>query len=308
MKNNIHIITISVLLGIFLLGCPAPPADNGDTTEPDSSGAPDGPVRIAFVPSVEQGQIEQQLGDFETRLGELIGHEVEAAIVLSYSACIEQMAAGHFEAALLPSLAYVLGNERYGVKVVLKAVRNDSPTYRGQIIVRTDSDIDSLEDLVGRTMGFTEAPSASGHLYPKTLLLSSGIDPDVDLAEYTFVGSHTAVVQAVLQGRLDAGATYDDARLRLIETEPSVMDDLKIIAYTPGIPSDTVSLRGDLEGEFWDGFIEAMMEMSLEGEGGALYMIYEIEELVPAEDTDYDPIRQMVQTLEYDIESELENL
>jgi len=263
-------------------------------------------VRIAFVPSVEQGQIELALKDFETKLGELIEHPVEADIVLSYTACIEQMAAGHFDAALLPTFAYVLAHERYGIEVRLKAVRNGSPTYRGQIITRVDSGIETLEDLRGKTFGFTEASSASGYLYPKTLLMSNGIDPDVDLAEYTFVGNHPTVVQAVMQGRVDAGATFDDARLRLLDTEPTVMDEVKVIAYTPGIPSDTVSLRPDLHGDFWDRVIDALIELSREGEDSVLFRIYEIEELVPAEDADYDPIREMVETLDYDIEAELE--
>jgi len=295
-------VIIPLLMGLIVMamamtGCPAP------SETPDE---PEGPIRIAFVPSIEQGQIAQQLDDFDAELGELLGHPVESSIVLSYSACIEQMAAGHFEAALLPSLAYVLANDRYGVNVVLKAVRNGSPTYRGQILVRVDSGIDTLEDLRGRTLAFTEAPSASGHLYPKTLLIANGIDPETDLAEYAFVGSHTAVAQAVLQGRFDAGAMYDDARLRLMETETTIMDETKVIAYTPGIPSDTVSLRGDLEGSFWVSFVDAMITMSQKGEGGVLFSIYEIEELMPAEDSDYDPIREMVQTLEYDIEAELD--
>jgi phosphonate transport system substrate-binding protein len=219
----------------------------------------------------------------------------------------EQMAAGHFEAALLPSLAYVLAHDRYDVRVALKAVRHGSPTYRGQIITRVDSGIDTLEDLRGRTFGFTDVSSASGHLYPKTLLINSGIDPDTDLAEVTFVGSqHAAVIEAVLHGRIDAGACFDDARTLLEETEPQVMQETKVVAYTPQIPADTVSLRADCVGPFYDRLVEALMELSREGEESPLLSIYTIEELVPAEDTDYDPIRQMVTTLNIDIEAELE--
>jgi phosphonate transport system substrate-binding protein len=264
-------------------------------------------VRIAFVPSVEQGAIEMQLGEFDRKLSETLGHPVESSIVLSYTACVEQMAAGHFEAALLPPLAYVLAHDRYGVEVALKAVRRGSPTYRGEILARVDSGIDSLEDLRGRTFGFTDVSSTSGHLYPKTLLINSGIDPETDLAEVTFVGSqHSAVVEAVLHGRIDAGACFDDARTLLEETEPDVMESTKVIAYTPQIPADTVSLRADCVGPFYDRLVDALMALSREGENSALMRIYSIEELVPAEDSDYDPIRQMVTTLNIDIEAELE--
>jgi phosphonate transport system substrate-binding protein len=295
---------------LTLTGCPSSGGGSRNGGEPPAvsggGGAPEGPVRIAFVPSVEQGQIELSLGEFESKLAELIDHPVKANIVLSYPACIEQMAAGHFEAALLPAFAYVLAHDRYDVRVVLKAVRKGSATYRGEIITRVDSGINTLEDLRGRTFAFTEASSASGCLYPKTFLIANGIDPDVDLAEYGFVGgSHPAVVEAVYQGRFDAGACFDDARLRLLETEPDVMEEVKVIAYTPDIPSDTVSFRAGLEGPFYDRLTQGLIELSKEGEEGPLYAIYEIEELVPAQDSDYDPIRQMAETLNYDIEASL---
>jgi phosphonate transport system substrate-binding protein len=309
-----------ILLTMALTGCPAQnpqPSDNTDTdvsanteTQNDAAmdpneGAPDGPVRIAFVPSVEAGAIETQLDAFDARVSEMLGHPVESSVVLSYTACIEQMAAGHFEVAMLPSSAYIMAHDRYNVQVRLKAVRNGSPTYRGQIITRTDSGINTLQDLIGRTFGFTEAASTSGHLYPKTLMIQNGINPDNDLAETTFIGNHQAVVLAVLNGRVDAGATYDDARERLLETEPTVMEQTKVIAYTAEIPSDTVSFRADCTGPFYDNLVETLMAISKEGEDSPFYAIYDIEELVAAQDSDYDPIRVMVETLNYDIESDL---
>ncbi len=324
MKNNVQTRTKELLMwaallvvpAICLTGCPAQDgsaqeADPGSgaigtSEEPVEPDRPDGPVRIAFVPSVEMGAIEMELEEFDRELSEMIGHPVESAIVLTYAACIEQMAAGHFEAALLPSLAYVLANDRYGVEVALKAVRRGSPTYRGQIVVRADSDIEELEDLRGRTFGFTDVPSASGHLYPRAFLISQGIDPDTDLDEVTFIGSHPMVVEAVLTGRIDAGACFDDARLRLVDTEPEVMEEVRVLAYTPDIPSDTFSLRADCEGEFYDRLVEAVIELSKKGEEGVLFRIYEIEEFVPAEDRDYDPIRQMASILDLDLEAELE--
>ncbi|MCX6647027.1 MAG: phosphate/phosphite/phosphonate ABC transporter substrate-binding protein [bacterium] len=309
-----------ILITLSLTGCPAqnpPPPDNTDSGTPGNTetldnaamdpmeGMPDGPVRIAFVPSVEAGAIETQLEAFDAKVSELLGHPVESSVVLSYTACIEQMAAGHFEVAMLPSSAYIMAHDRYDVQVRLKAVRNGSPTYRGQIITRTDSGINTLQDLIGRTFGFTDAASTSGHLYPKTLMIENGIDPDKDLAETTFIGSHQAVVLAVLNGRVDAGATYDDARDRLLETEPTVMEQTKVIAYTADIPSDTVSLRADCTGPFYDKLIEVLMTISKEGTDSPFYAIYDIEELVPAQDSDYDPIRRMVETLNYDIEADL---
>jgi phosphonate transport system substrate-binding protein len=306
------------MLSVFALaGCPGKlkgaAVDNVKTTTGgnaqedqgrSSVSGPEGSVRIAFVPSVEAGQIESQLGDFDTRLSGILGHKVESDVVLSYTAAVEQMAAGHFDAAFIPPLAYILANDRYDARVILKAVRNGKPTYRGEIIARADSGINTLDDLKGKSFGFVEASSTSGHLYPKTLLINSGINPDTDL-KAIFVGSHPAVVEAVLSGRIAAGACFDDARQNLLTTEPNVMTDIKVIAYTPAIPGDTVTFRKDCTGPFYDKLADALMQLSKDGKEGTLYKIYQIEELIPAQDTDYDPIRQMVKTLGIDVEMEL---
>ena len=309
-----------VVILALLVGCPGKP-DGAKIQKPGDSGAktgnspgeqaqpsgviPEGPIRIAFVPSVESGPIDESVKEFDIQLTGLLGHPVQSTIVLSYTAAIEQMQAGRFEGAFLPPLAYVLAHDRYDVRVVLTAIRKGSPTYRGEIITRADSGINAIQDLKGKTFGFVEASSASGHLYPKTLLITNGINPDKDLKEVTFVGSHDSVVMAVLQGRIQAGACFDDARTRLLQTEPDVLEKTKVIAFTPAIPADTFSLRADCVGPFYDKLVGSLEQLGKAGKESVLFKIYEIEGLVPAQDSDYNPIRDMVKTLGLDLESEV---
>jgi phosphonate transport system substrate-binding protein len=126
------------------------------------------------------------------------------------------------------------------------------------------------------------------------------------LKEITFVGTHNAVVEAVLQGRVDAGACYDDARTRFLETEPDIMEKTRVVAYTAPIPSDTFSLREDCTGPFYDRLVNALVQLGSEGKDSVLFKIYQIESLVPAVDSDYDLVRQMVQTLNLDLQSEVD--
>ncbi len=55
-----------------------------------------------------------------------------------------------------------------------------------------------------------DANSTSGYVIPNILMKAAGIDPEVDLASYTFAGSHDNVAISVYKGDCDAGVTYID--------------------------------------------------------------------------------------------------
>jgi phosphonate transport system substrate-binding protein len=256
---------------------------------------------VAFVPSVESQTIIDQLETFETELGSRIGMKVKAVSMPSYSACVETMGTGKTDVAFLPPMAYVLGHSRYGIEVLLKVERKGKTVYRGEIIVRNDAGFETLEDLKGKKFAFVEPASASGYLYPKALLMEHGVDVDADPDQVIFAGQHPSVAVAVMNGQVDAGACFDDARELAQDAAPGVLDETKVLAYTKDIPADTVSVRKGLDESFKTQLAEALMELAT-GEGGMLYKIYQIEFLHVTSDEDYDPLREVGETLGLEFE------
>ena len=116
-------------------------------------------------------------------------------------------------------------------------------------MVRTDSGIKSLNDLKGKRFAFVDPASTSGHLYPKTLLLSKGLDPKTFFGKSIFAGSHNAVVLSILKGEVDGGAAYDGSRAAVAKSYPDVFEKIKVLAYTREIPNDTVSIRKEFPEE-----------------------------------------------------------
>jgi phosphonate transport system substrate-binding protein len=74
------------------------------------------------------------------------------------------------------------------------------------VFITTSDSIKSLADLKGKTLSFGSQSSTSGHLMPRSFLLSAGIDPDRDLKRVAYSGAHDATVAAVASGKVDAGA------------------------------------------------------------------------------------------------------
>jgi len=264
------------------------------------------PLVMAFVPSTEAEKIVEGAQPLMALLERETGYHFKDYVATSYITVVEALGKGHVHAAWLPTFAYVLAHQRHNAQVALKVVRDGKDTYFGLIITRTDSGVKALEDLKGRTFAFVDANSASGHLYPRALLLRHGIDPEQDLKRYLFAGGHDSVVLAVFKGSVDAGAIYDDAREKFAQTMPQVLAETTVLATTDPIPSDTVTLAGDLPPELARRLTEALLKLVKTEEGRqAMYDIYQVEDLVPAKDSDYDPVREMARVLDLDLERQL---
>ncbi len=94
------------------------------------------------------------------------------------------------------------------VEPVVCAVRAGSPSYVGEIVVREDSDIHTVEDLIGRRVIGSSPSSTSGNLMPSGMLVEKGIEKS-EFAAMDFAGGHDKAAQAVLSGEYDAAWIND---------------------------------------------------------------------------------------------------
>jgi phosphonate transport system substrate-binding protein len=176
------------------------------------------------------------------------------------------------------------------------SVRFGSPTYNGQFLVRADSGITDISQLAGKTYCRPDPLSTSGWVIPSVMLRGVGIDPDTDLAEIVDAGSHDAVAAAVYDGTCDVGTTYVDARGRIEEDYPDVMEQTVVIALEPDIPNDGVQFQPAVSQELRTQIANGLLAIAATEEGlEALNTAYQWEELTAADDSYYDAFRQILQ-------------
>jgi phosphonate transport system substrate-binding protein len=205
--------------------------------------------------------------------------------------------------ASLATFAYLVAAERGVAEAELVAVRYGSPSYTGQIFVRADSGIESLEDLAGKTFCRPDPLSTSGWIIPSIELQAAGVNPETDLAEVVDAGSHDAAVAGVYNGDCDAGSSFVDARSNLEEDYPDIMEAIKVINVSVEIPNDGVQYHPIVSEELRTQINEALMAMSETEEGAeALDTAYEWSELTPKGDEFYDPFRKVLDAAGVDIE------
>lgn len=243
-------------------------------------GSEERPIKVLFVPSVEAAVIVSGGEVMAAALKEATGLNFVVSVPTSYAATIEEMCASPDDTiGFIPAQGYVLANQRCGVTVGGTAVRRGLSWYTAMFVVPMDSDIQTLEDLAGKTWAIPDFASTSGYLYPYTQLFGLGIEP----GEIVETGSHNNAMLAVHNGEVDFGTAFFsppvvpgrtwqygvdgaelwrdageigindaghsvvdgyrvlDARASVVSTAPDIFEATRILALTPQIPNDTVS-------------------------------------------------------------------
>lgn len=261
-------------------------------SEAQPLGSAENPLRMMFVPSGDAQVILKGGKEIAQLLQNVTGLHFKTSVATSYAAVIEAMGAGKVDIGWLATFSYVLAHDKYGVELLLVVQRFGSPFYRGQIMVRADSGIEDLAGLKGKRFAFVDPASTSGHLYPKTLLLSQGFDPEQFFKKSVFVGSHNAVVLSIYKGEVDGGAAYDGSRSAVAKTFPDVFDKVKVIAYTKEIPNDTVSVRKELAEDLKIKIREGLKNISHSPKGSKiLKKLYGISGFTDLDGL-FDPVRE----------------
>ncbi len=111
--------------------------------------------------------------------------------------------------------------------------------FGGVVFCRADRpDIHTAADLKGKRFMAVDPTSFGGWQMAWREFKELGIRPSRDFRPLEFAGTHEAVVQAVLDGRADAGTVRTDTLQRMTRTGRLKLDDLRIIpAYPHPLPA-----------------------------------------------------------------------
>jgi phosphonate transport system substrate-binding protein len=206
------------------------------------------------VPPWQRGQSVDDIRRLYKPLLEYLGRATKAKIVIvtarNYEDMVHNFADGRVDFGTISPVPYVLVQRlNPGVKLLLTELSWD-PThtkridsYQGMIVtLRARDDINAVEDLRGKRMGFVSEESTSGFVFPSAYLRSIGIDYRTDLLSYAFLGSHPRATDALVAGSVDAAATWD---FNLNQAVPKHGDVFKVIFQT-AIPNLLIATHPSL--------------------------------------------------------------
>ena len=251
------------------------------------------PLTLAVHPYLPVKEIMTRFTPLADYLGKEIGRPVSVRVGRDYDEHIMYLGKDRADIAFMGPASYVTMVAKYGKKPLLARLETDgNPLFRGYFIVRQDSPLKSLADLKGKRMAFGDRDSTMSHLVPQYMLEKAGVPLD-KLAEYKFLGSHNNVVLAVLSGDFDAGAVKDEV------FDKYAKQGLRALVDTPYYSDHVFVTRSTLA----PGMIQALRSamLRLKDTPGGREILETIKPhttaLVPAVDTDYDNIRQVLKAL-----------
>lgn len=268
-------------------------------------------INVGFVPSENIEEVTKNAQPLVDLLSKAVGKEVRPFIATDYTGIVEAFRAKKLDIAFLTPAAYVMANNEAGVKVALKAERDGKAVFYSAVITRKDSGINKLEDFKDKTFSFGDVLSTSGHIFPKKMFLDKQIDPKVAFKNVVYSGGHDATVLAVLNKKVDGGATFcnttkgdEGAWVQFLKPEEAAQ--IKAIAFSDPIPADNICVSKDLPVEMEKKLKKAFVDLGKDPEGKKLIQkLYRIDGFVPATDNDYQSVRDAFKIAGIDIQSEL---
>ena len=124
------------------------------------------------------------------------------------------------------------------VRLVATALDKGKPTFKGVIVAKKDSAINSLADLKGKKFAFGDRDSTLSCYIPAAMLMDAGV---FDSLKYDFTGKHDNVAQSVLQGGHDAGGLKPDV------AEKYMGQGLKIIAESAPVYEHVIGVGSKVD-------------------------------------------------------------
>jgi phosphonate transport system substrate-binding protein len=265
-----------------------------------------GTVRFGVEPYDTSARLTPIYEKIGKMIGDKIGCKVEIYVATGYNAEIEAMRNGKLEIGEFGPLGYVLAHQVAKAEAVAAFgnVEGKPVTYWASVVTYPGSGIKSVADLRGRSFAFSDAASTSGHLFPAYGLRKAGLDPDKDVTAI-YAGSHTASFEALYNHKVDA-AELNSEQLESATQRGHYKDgDVVFLWKSDPIPTDPVAIRGDLPGPFKKKLTEALAHldlMSLDPAERKIMVGAGITQLVPQPDSAYNGIRDLVKTLNIDLE------
>ncbi|MBY6682105.1 phosphate/phosphite/phosphonate ABC transporter substrate-binding protein [Rhodococcus sp. BP-316] len=292
-RSTAAVITVAVTT-LALGAC----GSGGDAVDASPT-CPGGTIRFGVEPFEDPAKLTPAFQVVGEALSEKLNCPVEVTVVDNYSAEVLAMRNGQLELGVFGPLGYVFASQEADARPLASFGTADGvlSTYTAGVWVPKDSDIQSIEDLRGRSLALSEPGSTSGDALPRMALRDSGMqDSDVSI---TYAGGHPEALLALANGKVDA-AEINSQQLATSTGEGQFdTSQFRQVWASDPIPNDPITVAGGTSEEFQKAVADALLDLPADAvaEAGALLDVEPAGQLLPVDKSTYQPLFDLATTL-----------
>ena len=249
-------------------------------------------INFGVIPTAGSTSMKENFSGLTEHLNKKLGINVELQLAGDYTGVITGMQHKHIDVAYFGPESYVQAQKRANAEALVVEVDAESglPGYRGIILTKKDSGLNTLESIKDKTWAFTSSQSTSGTLVPTVMFSKSGIDPQKYFSKVLYSGGHEASILSIKAGKIDAASTNTlDFNRGLGKAWNE--NDFNIIWTSDLIPGSPMAVRGDLPESLKKALKEAFI--SYNDKDGLNKL--KIKGYIEANDSMYNPIRDLIE-------------
>jgi phosphate/phosphite/phosphonate ABC transporter binding protein len=249
-----------------------------------------GVLRLGVVPIESPALMFKHFSPLADYLSRSMKRKIDLKVAVDFQGAIRDLQQGITQFCFMGPSTYAIAHDKFGAKVLVKALNKGKPFHKTVIITKDNSGINTMQDLRGRSFAFGDINSTSSHIVPRAMLLSEGIDLK-DLLYYNYLGHHDDVLKAVLKGDFDAGGVKESVAINHRDM------GIRVLRLSEDIPEFNFTVSADFDKKTLMDLKSALMALK-DDDQETRPVLKAISEnytgFIEAEDEDYSAIRVMM--------------
>lgn len=254
------------------------------------------------IPDQDETQLQKRFGKVADYLEGELDVDVRYVPVKSYAAAVTAFRNNQVQLAWFGGLSGVRARQAVpGSRAIAQGV--EDAEFRTYFIAHKSTGLEASEDfpegIEGKTFTFGSKGSTSGRLMPEYHIRRVfDAAPREVFDRVGFSGNHSRTIALVESGTYEVGALNYSVWEQAVADDEVDTDAVKVIWKTPPYADYQWTIRGDVDERFGEGFADRVQKALLNMEDPELLESFPREGFIPAENSDYDNIRNTAKQLD----------
>jgi phosphonate transport system substrate-binding protein len=253
-------------------------------------------LKIGIFPRLSAAETMQAYKPIADYLGQKLQREVQVTTAKDFPTFWQEIEAKSYDVAHYNQYHYVISHAKQGYLVIAKNQEQGADSLAAAIYVRKDSGIADLAGLKAKKIAFAGDPKAMmSYIAPTYLLLQAGLKKG-DYEEIFAKNPPNALFSTFYKQADAAGVGEVVIQMEGVKKKINT-DELQLLAKSEGLAHLPWVVKGEMAAELRGQIQAAMLSLNDSEAGKALLKNAGLTAIVKAEDSEYQPHREMIKAV-----------